>query len=121
LKAPSPEKKKEAWREEKQDIGLATEEKVSAEARRGNLGTYSDNVVSRVKEIIKETKGRIISIAYDKQSGRPELIQLEIPAQQYKLFSAELAEVSVLQEPPPPISEADKDWVQIRLRFIKTE
>ena len=116
--APSTARKKEAWREEKRGMGSATKEQDTLESPLDDVRVYSDKVVSRVKALIGETSGRIISVEYEKQSGGPKFIQLEIPVQHYKSFLAELAKISILQEPPPPILEKDKDWVQVRIRFI---
>jgi hypothetical protein len=82
--------------------------------------SYFNETLSTVKHLIAMAEGNIISVEYEKETGRPQSIHAEVPAQRYHSFSEELANVAPLQSPLPTISDKDQKVIRILIRFISS-
>jgi hypothetical protein len=108
----------EALGKKAQGQGLAVEEMATLKGQPQNSFKYSDDVFSRVRALIEHVNGKVLSVEYEKQTGRPETLHGEVPARQYRSFLEELAKIATLQKPPPELLEKGEEWIQIRIRFI---
>jgi len=78
----------------------------------------SDEALSKVKNLVYRVKGTVLSMKYEEATGRPELINAEIPAGQYSFFCEKLQQVGTLQCPPPAIVARDAEGIKIQIRLI---
>jgi hypothetical protein len=74
--------------------------------------------LSRVKHIVGLVEGKVLAVEYDGQTEQLKSIQAEIPAKRYESFCKELARLAVFQNPPPALSDKDRETIRIRIRFI---
>jgi hypothetical protein len=118
------------------NLGLAVEDNSSLErgVRAGEEeGTYSASSgrkataghtgadaepLSRMKHIVGLVEGKVLAVEYDGQTEQLKSIQAEIPTKRYESFCKELARLAVFQNPPPALSDKDRETIRIRIRFI---
>jgi hypothetical protein len=110
----------EALGKKAQVQGLAVDDMAALKGQPQNSFKHSDDVFSRVRALIEHVNGEVLSVEYEKQTGRPEALHGEVPARQYRSFSEELAKIATLQRPPPELLEKGEERIQIRIRFIPT-
>jgi len=71
-----------------------------------------------ITKAIEAAKGKLLSIDYNQQTGRPESIQAEVPAGQISFLYEKLKELGDLQVPPETRTEKDSDLVHVRIRLL---
>jgi hypothetical protein len=96
---------------------LEEEKAVSKEEARGTFRSWEE-IISRVKDLLRPLEGRLISVAYEKDATHPESIDVEIPAKNYALFRKELDRLTVFRALPPIPPGREQQMIQLRLRFI---
>ncbi len=83
--------------------------------------SYLNEAFSKVKSLVGLVEGKVISVEYEKQTGRPQSILAAIPAKNYNSFYKSLKQVAALKTPPPAIAEKDQKALRIRIRFISSK
>jgi hypothetical protein len=63
--------------------------------------SYVNENLAKIKNLIKLSDGKVISVDYDKESGLPQYITAEIPAKNYAAFLEKLAKLGDIQKPLP--------------------
>jgi len=71
-----------------------------------------------ITKAIEATKGRVISVDYNKQTGQPEVVHAQMPAGEIPRLYEKLRELGELQVSPETGAEKDSDLVPIRIRLI---
>jgi len=79
------------------------------------------NLLHRVKNLIGFVDGKVLTVEYDKQTERLKSIHAEIPAKQYETFCEKLTRLVALQNPPPALSDKDRETIRVRIRFKSSE
>jgi len=96
---------------------LATRAPLQEEKAEGQLKNESDSVRS-ITTAIETAKGKVLTIDYNQQTGRPESISAEIPAGQISLLYEKLKELGDLQVAPETPSEKHSELVHVKIRLI---
>jgi len=76
-----------------------------------------DPVLS-ITKAIEATKGRVISVDYNKLTGLPEVVHAQMPAGEIPRLYEKLRELGELQVSPETGAEKDSGVVPIRIRLI---
>jgi hypothetical protein len=71
-----------------------------------------------ITKAIEATKGRVISVDYNKQTGQPEVVHAQMPAGEIPRLYEKLRELGELQVSPETGAEKDSGLVPIRIRLI---
>jgi len=102
---------------EMQKQKLATRAPTQEDKKEDALEKKPESVLS-ITEAIEAAKGKLLSIDYNQQTGRPESIQAEVPAGQISLLYEKLKELGDLRVPPETRTEKDSDLVHVRIRLL---
>jgi len=119
--APIAEKKADELKEEDRPKGFPMREGPVSKDEALLSIPFLEETLANVRDLVVLEGGKVVSLEYEKQTGRPESINIEIPAKHYHSFCEELKRLAVLQVPPPTMSERDQEVVHIRIRFISSE
>jgi len=79
------------------------------------------NLLQRVKNLIGLVDGRVLSEEYERQTEQLQSIYAEFPAKQYEMFCEQLTRFAALQNPPPALSDKDRETIRVRIRFKSSE
>jgi len=115
--APKAEIEKDTLKRERQAMGFPEEEKPVIEGESQTPFSISNELLIKVKELIRLNEGRILSIEYGTHTERPKSIHAKIPAGNYKSFCDKLNRLAILYTLPPSIPENTQGTIQIRIRF----
>jgi hypothetical protein len=96
---------------------LATKAPTQENKKADAVGKEPESVFS-ITKAIETAKGKLLSIDYNQQTGRPESIQAEVPAGQISLLYEKLRELGDLQVSPETVTEKDLDLVHIKIRLL---
>jgi hypothetical protein len=77
-----------------------------------------DKALNNVQNLVRKVGGTILSVEYDPQTKQPQWLKVNIPADRYQQFTAQLENIASLQAPLPPLSTQDQTMIPIRIRFI---
>ncbi|MBW2059589.1 MAG: zf-HC2 domain-containing protein [Deltaproteobacteria bacterium] len=78
-----------------------------------------DGLLLKVKSLIKDVRGRVVSVEHDRKTGEPRSILAEIPSKSYQSFYRELERLAPVQAPGPGLSEGGEGPLQVRIRFLR--
>ena len=81
------------------------------------LENESDSVRS-ITTAIETAGGKVLTIDYNQQTGRPESIDAELPAGRISLLYEKLKELGDLQVSPETPTEKDSELVHVKIRLI---
>ena len=110
--APAPPAALEMQRQK-----LATRAPLQEDKKEDQLEKEPESVLS-ITRAIETAKGKLLSIDYNQQTGRPESIHAEIPAGEISLLYEKLKELGDLQVSPETRAEKDSDLVHVKIRLI---
>ena len=81
--------------------------------------TSPATTLSRIKELIEEAKGSVLSVDYEKDTQLPQVVAAQLPARSYPTFLNELRRLGQLEEPAvtPKISNQDA-LIQLQIRLV---
>jgi len=68
--------------------------------------------------LITKVKGAALSTEYDKNTGKPKFLNVEIQAEQYELFYEKLQQLGTLQFLAPAIETKGLERIKIRIQLI---
>ena len=71
-----------------------------------------------IAKVIEAVKGKILSVDYSRQTGQPESIHAETPAEQLPILYEKLRELGDLQVSPETGTQKDSGFVHVRIRII---
>jgi len=71
-----------------------------------------------ITKAIETAKGKILSVDYNRQTGRPESVHAEVPAGGLPILYERLREMGDLQVSPETGTEKDSDVVHLKIRII---
>jgi hypothetical protein len=138
MKAPEPEKKRGAMKEQRYAVSSAPGPEVARQAApaaglkldrlEGEKRTseMSDReravraALSGVSNLISFFDGKVISVEYAKQSGLPQFIYAEIPTGNYSPFLERLNRIGALQPPPRFTTAKEKEVIPIKIQLLPT-
>jgi len=91
--------------------------------RKGAAGQIAPaaNLLNRVKNLIGLVGGRVLLEEYERQTEQLQSIHAEIPANQYEIFYEKLTRFATLQNPPPALSDKDRETIRVHIRFQSFE
>jgi hypothetical protein len=96
---------------------LAARAPAQEDKREDALEKDSESVLS-ITKAIETAKGKLLSIDYNQQTGRPESIHAELPAGEIYLLYQKLKELGDLQVAPETRTEKDSEPVHVRIRLL---
>ena len=96
---------------------LATRAPLQEDKKEDQLEKEPESVLL-ITRAIETAKGKLLSIDYNQQTGRPESIHAEIPAGEISLLYEKLKELGDLQVSPETRTEKDSELIHIRIRLI---
>jgi hypothetical protein len=75
--------------------------------------------LSRIKELLAQAGGSVLSVDYEKDTQLPQVVTVQLSAQNYPTFSHELRRLGQLEEPAviPKIANQDA-LIQLRIRLV---
>lgn len=119
MKAAPSEKMKEGTTEDDElTAGMRFEEE-PAESERAAMPVYSlDEAFSRVKNLIEDSAGNLISVEYKAETGIPHYITAEIPAENYTSFLERLYQIGEPEGIPTSENMKDQGFVLLQLELI---
>lgn len=98
--------------------GTSLDEKY-VESKRAAMPVYSLNeAFSRVKILIENSAGNVISVTYETETGMPHYITAEIPAENYTSFLERLYQVGEPEEISTTEDMKDQGFVLLQLELI---
>jgi len=71
-----------------------------------------------ITKAIEAAKGKVLSVDYTPQTGRPESVHAQIPAGELTILYEKLKELGELQVSPETGTEKDSDLVHVKIRLI---
>lgn len=74
--------------------------------------------VSSITAAIEAAQGKVLSIDHDQQTGRPESIHAEMPAEEVPLFYEKLKELGDLQLSPETGTQKGSGLVHVKIKLI---
>jgi hypothetical protein len=74
--------------------------------------------VLSITKAIEAAKGKVLSVDYNPQTGRPESISADMPPGAISLLYEKLRELGELQVSPETRTEKDSDLVHVKIRLI---
>jgi len=77
-----------------------------------------DEVLSRIRDLINNVKGTVLSTEYDQNTHQPESIHAEIPAEQYGFLCEKLQQLGIFRFPAPAVEGKALKHLKIHIRFI---
>jgi hypothetical protein len=76
-------------------------------------------LVSRLKDLLQDFKGSVLSAEYDRITGRTSSLNAQVPTRQYIIFCEELQKLGSLQSPPPAVKLKDTEFINLLIHFIR--
>ena len=74
--------------------------------------------VLSITKAIETAKGKLLSVDYNRQTGRPEVVHAEIPAGELPILYEKLRELGDLQISPETPAEKDSPVVHVKVRLV---
>ncbi len=112
----------EKKRDEPEQVGRATEGRVEespvSKDKAEKSRVHVDEALSKVKQIVSNVGGKVISVEYEAETDRLKSIHAEIPAKGYRSFVEHLEEIASLQTPPPTLYKEDQESILVRIRLV---
>jgi len=102
---------------EMQKQKLAARARLQEEKTEDQLENESDSVRS-ITAAIETARGKVLTIDYNQQTGRPESIDAELPAGRISLLYEKLKELGDLRVSPETPTEKDSELVHLKIRLI---
>jgi Putative zinc-finger len=96
---------------------LAARAPLQEDKKEDQLKKEPESVLS-ITKAIEASQGRLLSIDYNRRTGRPESIYAEIPASELSLLYGKLRELGDLQVSPETRIAKDSGLVHVRIRLI---
>jgi hypothetical protein len=113
--APAPPAVPEMQRQK-----FATKPPLEEDEKEAQPEKEPEPVLSIIKAI-ETAQGKLLSIDYNQQTGRPEFICAEIPAGQISFLYEKLKELGELQVSPEIRTEKDSALVRVKIRLLGLE
>jgi hypothetical protein len=79
------------------------------------------NLLNRVKNLIGLVGGRVLLEEYERQTEQLQSIHAEFTAKQYEIFCEKLTRFATLQNPPPALSDKDRETIRVHIRLKSSE
>jgi hypothetical protein len=79
--------------------------------------SFAEDIVTRVKVLVGQVDGSILSVDDSDQTGRPRSLQVEIPASVYEYFIVKLQHIADFQTPPPEKFATELETIRMMIRF----
>ena len=70
--------------------------------------SQSTDKLAKIKSIIINNSGKVLSVTYDEQTNLPVSVLAKIPSSQFELLYSQLNQIGRLKQPLPPIDKIDK-------------
>jgi len=83
--------------------------------------SYKEDSLSRIKHLIQNLGGRILSVENKMEIERLQSIDGEIPSDHYQLFCEKLGRLGVFRNPPPELTDKDQETVRVKINLISSE
>lgn len=80
---------------------------------------YSEEILFRVKELIELAEGKVTSVEYEKETSRPQFVNVEIPFKNYSALLERLTQLGQLQKPLPTLALEDEQIIQIQIKLLE--
>ncbi|MBW1847877.1 MAG: zf-HC2 domain-containing protein [Deltaproteobacteria bacterium] len=96
------------------------EEEGSALESVAEVAAPVQSIDERIKAIIQNNSGRVISVNYDEQKQLPVSIMAEIPSSRIKSFYSQLSHIGRLKQPLPVIDETTTEPLRVNILLIST-
>ncbi len=119
--APKAKMKMGAVQEERRAEGLPPKEMAFLKDETKPSPSYVDQTLSKVKNVIEFAGGKVRSTERAKDSGQPQFIRAEIPAEHYNAFCEALRKLGKLQSTPPALPETDQEVVQVHIQLVSAK
>ena len=103
---------------EEMKVGHAEPEEESLALERDSDVTQLQSTDERIKAIIQNNSGSIISVKYDEQTQLPVSILAEMPPSQIKSFYSQLSQIGRLKKPLPVIDETTIEPLRVNILLI---
>jgi hypothetical protein len=115
----APEKKTKAFQpmEEAGGVRRAIREDDTLRDEADLSGRQFNETLSRVRNLIEDVDGKVMSTDYDEGPGRLPTIHAEIPVRNYKAFINRLGDLAEPQTPPPTLLDKSDETFEILIRF----
>ena len=88
------------------------------EDKREEVSEKEPESVLSITNAIETAKGKVLSVDYNRQTGLPESIHAETPAEQLPILYEKLRELGELQVSPETGTQKDSGLVQVKIRLI---
>lgn len=81
--------------------------------------SFAEDIVTRVKVLVAQVDGIILSVDDDDQTGSPRSLQVEIPASVYEYFIQQLHQIADFQTPPFEKFSTNPETIRMIIRFVR--
>jgi len=88
------------------------------EEKTEDQGENEYDSVRSITTAIETARGKVLTVDYNQQTGRPESIDAELPAERISLLYEKLKELGDLQVSPETPTEKDSELVHVKIRLI---
>jgi hypothetical protein len=80
-------------------------------------GRQFNETLSKVKNLIEDVDGKVMSTDYDAEPGRLPTIHAEIPIRNYRAFIDRVSDLAEPLTPPPTLLDKSDETIEILIRF----
>lgn len=80
--------------------------------------SFAEDIVVRVKVLVAQVDGSILSVDDSDQTGPSPSLQVEIPASAYEYFILKLHQIADFQTPPLEKFSTDPETIRMIIRFV---
>ncbi len=115
-KLAAPVSTAQKGRQENGQISRLYVEKAPSQERISEIPS-PDGILSKIDAIVDAVQGKIVSTKRDEAVGRPDAVNITIPADKYADFCDALAEIGSFQSPPPEIMAKGPAHIEIRIQL----
>jgi len=105
--------------------GISSEEAVEDEKeeyapkRGGVLKTSTEDLSERIRRIVEDLGGMVLSLDYDGEHDFPSYVTVQIPAWQYGKFLEEIKALGEPKGPTPDLPDDVKDQIAVRIELLE--
>ena len=99
-------------------IGFSDEDTLEPMAQSPATFLSSEDIIAHIANVVHRVSGTVISLEQDTESAFPKFMDIEIPAEQYEIFHAELQQMGTLQRSKSAYKIVGLDHINIRLLLI---
>jgi len=78
-----------------------------------------EEILFKIRGLIELSEGKVLSIEYEKETNRPQFVNVEIPSKNYSALLERLAQLGQLQEPLPTLELEGEQIIQIQLKLLE--